>query len=76
MAERGAEQVVEAHLLAQGLELIHDPFRGSVDGHAVEVALDGIRRVAFTGRDAAAGKSWQAWLEKRESRDPQARANE
>lgn len=36
------------------------------------IARQGIARVAFTGRDAAAGKSWQAWLEKRRAQDPRA----
>ncbi len=39
-----------------------------------KVALKGITRVALTGRDAAAGKSWEAWLRKWEAKSPKARA--
>ncbi|MFQ5458455.1 MAG: adenosyl-hopene transferase HpnH, partial [Myxococcota bacterium] len=35
---------------------------------ARSLSLDGITRVEFTGRDAAAGKAWEAWVRKREER--------
>ena len=42
VAERSAEQVFQAHFLAEGLQLVDHLFRGSLDRHPVEVTLDGI----------------------------------
>lgn len=36
------------------------------------VALQEISHVAFTGRDAASGKTWETWLQKRKANDSQA----
>lgn len=33
-------------------------------GERVELACDDIARLAFTGRDTAAGKSWETWIKK------------
>jgi hypothetical protein len=64
-------------LLADGSELVGYVFNRELSGPAPFVQLlpaDGgarrriplgsIRGVAFTGRDTAAGKSWETWLEK------------
>jgi hypothetical protein len=41
---------------------------GRGEACAEAVALAEIRRVAFTGRDTASGRSWETWLRKREKR--------
>jgi hypothetical protein len=35
-----------------------------VSGEKISVPYSGIAALAFTGRDTAAGKSWEAWLKK------------
>ena len=34
------------------------------DGEKVAIGYDAIRKVEFTGRDAAHGKSWETWVKK------------
>ncbi len=66
----GSERVgYVANLRDDALELWG---RGATSAEAV--ALAEIRRVAFTGRDAASGRSWETWLRKREKRKARAAA--
>lgn len=32
------------------------------DGHKISVSFSDVARLAFSGRDMAAGKSWEAWV--------------
>ncbi|HZS12695.1 MAG TPA: hypothetical protein VFA38_10630 [Nitrospirales bacterium] len=37
------------------------------DGGQLEIFYDDIASIAFTGKDTASGKSWEAWVTKKES---------